>query len=141
MNQMNPFVLTLLGIGAVAVVGVSAYLVYKKREATKRQIPQALSLLKVTNVATIERTLELKEVLAWFRGLNLSPQKHTLFIGRVASLRNYLTIPPCDEANSLFLGVYDEENNSLVHHRLIVASHIAQDILDLLGKEPLVVLQ
>lgn len=137
---MDSYVMPVLGLGALAVA-VAVYFFTKNKGDAERRFPYILPKTEVTNISRITTSLEMKEVIAWFRGFNLSSEKHTPFVARVAGVRRFFTLPVCDEANSLFLGVYDEEKDMVVEHRLIIATGLSQDVLETLGGESIVVLQ
>lgn len=139
-KKMNPFIAALLGFSVLAV-GAAAYFVVKKKFSVNKLFHYAFSKLEVVNVSRPTTPLGQKDMIAWFQELNLNPDRHTPFVARVSAVRDFCVLPLCDEANSIFLGVYDETNDAIVHHCLIIAPSLSQEVLNMLGTESLVVLQ
>lgn len=80
-----------------------------------------------------------KEVVVWFKSLNLNPQKDTPFIADASEFKEMLKTAPKKNVG-IFEGAYNEEEDEIVSHRYLDADELDQQTKDVLGKESLVVL-
>lgn len=80
-----------------------------------------------------------REVVDWFRSLNLNPQEDTPFIADASEFKEMLKTAPKKDVG-IFEGVYNEEEDEIVSHRYLDADSLDARTKEILGKEPLVVL-
>ncbi len=145
----------IVGAGVVAVGAAAAYYSYKKGLFQK----QAKSVKTMSNLSVkqIEGTLSFGDVVGWFKSLSLDKEKDTPFValadkfedtfGSYFKSATKMAYPPLpddilndQDKKRLFIGVYDEKTDEVSNALLIVADSFDAKTLEVLGKEPLVVL-
>lgn len=82
-----------------------------------------------------------KNVVGWFKNLNLNPNTQTPFIANANApeLKEMIKNAPVKNVG-IFEGVYNEETNEIEHAQLIEADAVDKDTYQTLGNETLVVL-
>lgn len=135
---MNTYLI--IGI-AVVVVAVIALLVFKKKPSLLESIKKAFKKeWKIEfETVTIEGCLNFLEVVNWFKTLKLDKNKHVPFVAKASAMKDKLSIQPTKK-ESLFIGVYDEEKEEIVHAKLIEADELDAKTCEVLGNEDLIVL-
>lgn len=89
-----------------------------------------------------------RDIVGWFKGLRLNPSQHTPFIGNAdspefkAMLKNapVKNVGIYDNNVQIFNGVYDSESNEIVYSELLGADTMDKRTKEIIGNEPLVVL-
>lgn len=80
-----------------------------------------------------------KEVVNWFRRLNLNPQKDTPFVADAKKFKELLKTAPRKKVG-IFEGVYNEDEDEITAHQYVDADSVDQQTKDVMGNESLVVL-
>ena len=80
-----------------------------------------------------------KDVVNWFRRLNLNPQKDTPFVADADKFKELLKTAPKKKVG-IFEGVYNEDEDEITAHQYVDADSVDQQTKSVLGNEPLVVL-
>ncbi|MGL4804781.1 MAG: hypothetical protein ACRC26_00285 [Bacteroidales bacterium] len=78
-------------------------------------------------------------VVGWFRELMLDKKKHVPFIGKMDEFKSALKNAPVKNAG-IFEGVYNEETDQIEHIRYLDADDLDTTTKQVLGDQPLVVL-
>lgn len=135
---MNTYLI--IGI-AFVVVAVVALLVFKKEPTLLDSIKKAFKKeWKIEyETVSIEDCLNFLEVVNWFKTLKLDKNKHVPFVAKASAMKDKLSIQPTKK-ESLFIGVYDEEKDEIVHAKLIEADELDAKTSEVLGNEDLIVL-
>ena len=135
---MNTYLI--IGI-AVVVVAVIALLVFKKKPSLLESIKKAFKKeWKIEfETVSIEGCLNFLEVVNWFKTLKLDKTKHIPFVAKASAMQNYLSIQPTKKV-ALFIGVFDETTEEIIHAKLINADELDEKTREVLGDEDLVVL-
>lgn len=83
-----------------------------------------------------------QEVVDWFRKLGLIKGKDIPFVADPAKIKDMLNNAPVKNTGvfGLFEGVYDEQSDTITHHRLIEADSLDEQTRQILADAPLVVL-
>ena len=126
---------------AVVVVAVIALLVFKKKPSLLESIKKAFKKeWKIEfETVSIEGSLNFLEVVNWFKTLKLDKNKHVPFVAKASAMKSVLSIQPTKK-ESLFVGVYEEEKDLIVHAKLIEVDELDAKTREVLGDEDLVVL-
>ncbi len=74
-----------------------------------------------------------KHVVSWFKQLSLDPQEDTPFIVDAEKMSELLNDAPVVECG-IFEGVYNEETNTITHHRLIESDDIDDQTENILSR-------
>lgn len=107
----------------------------------KQLIIDAFQWLKIIFKRVINGILNFtRDVLNWFRNLQLDPNKHTPFIADKSKLKEMLKTAPVKDVG-VFKGVYNEQTDEIEHHELIEADALDSETKNILGREALVVLK
>lgn len=130
----------IIGI-AVVVVAVIALLVFKKKPTLLDSIKKAFKKeWKIEyETVSIEDCLNFLEVVNWFKTLKLDKNKHVPFVAKASAMKDKLSIQPTKK-ESLFIGVYDEEKDEIVHAKFIETDELDAKTREVLGTEDLIVL-
>ena len=80
-----------------------------------------------------------REVVNWFKSLSLDPQKDSPFIADAEQFKDMLKTAPRKDVG-IFEGVYNEEADEITVSRYLEANEVDQKTKEVLGNEPLVVL-
>lgn len=121
---------TVLIIGGIALVGV-AYYSYKRRQAKKNVSKEELINSLVSNMDA-ERidSLELSDVVNYFKGLQLKKGVDVPFIATTTK----------DGVKSYLLASYNEETDKISNGKLITPDTIKDDLMKVIGNDSFVVL-
>jgi hypothetical protein len=135
---MNTYLI--IGI-AVVVVAVIALLVFKKKPTLLDSIKKAFKKeWKIEyETVSIEDCLNFLEVVNWFKTLKLDKNKHIPFVAKGSQFKDMLSIQ-LTKKESLFVGVYDEEKEEIVHAKFIETDELDAKTREVLGNEDLIVL-
>lgn len=80
-------------------------------------------------------------VVGWFKKIyNLDQNKDVPFVADAEQFKEMLQTAPTKNVG-LFQGVYDEELDEITHHQYLEADAVDAKTREVLGSEPLVVLQ
>lgn len=126
----------LIGLGIAAVAAAIAIIMKPKDIISK--IRKKLKHKEIS-VKTIEGKVNFQDIVAWFKSLPLDNNKHVPFIAKADQFKDMLNYKPKKNA-TLFIGVFDEEKNEIIHAQIIEADSFDDKILEVLGNEPIVVL-
>ena len=80
-----------------------------------------------------------KEVVGYFRNLNLKLQVHVPFVANLDSFKQELKNAPVKKVG-IFQGVFNEQTNEFEHINQVEADSLDQKTREVLGREELVVL-
>ena len=81
-----------------------------------------------------------KNVVAWFKNIyNLDKEVDTPFIADASKFKEALKTAPTKNVG-IFQGVYNEETDEITHNQYLEADEIDDKTREVLGGEPLVVL-
>ncbi len=94
------------------------------------------------NVCVIAGKISFQEhVVDWFRNIcYLDQERHVPFIADARKLNEIFQYNP-KLLKCLFIGVYDEKTEQIIEHRILEAEDFDAETRNVLGDEPLVVLQ
>ncbi len=76
-----------------------------------------------------------RHVVSWFKSLALDPQEDTPFIMDAEKMQEMLQDAPVVDCG-IFEGVYNEETNTITHHRLIEAEELDAQTESYLERSP-----
>lgn len=74
-----------------------------------------------------------KHVVTWFKQLSLNPQEDTPFVVDAERMSELLHDAPVVDCG-IFEGVYNEETNTITHHRLIEAEDLDEQTESILSR-------
>ena len=122
---------------AICIIG---YIVHKRKQNKK-------IILSPDNTitSTIEGELPFSDVVSFFKTLNLKKGDDTPFIARKSEktkdiFNTYNLQFEVVDYKWLFIGVYNEKEESITNYKVIYAKSFDQQLEELLGNEDLVVL-
>ena len=126
-----------LGIAAIAAIAICVKLcpkdlISKIRKKLKRG-------KEIYSIKTIEGKVNFQDIVAWFKSLSLDKNKDVPFIAKATELKDMLNYETKKNA-ALFVGVFNEEKNEIIHAQIIEADSFDDQTLEVLGKESIVVL-
>lgn len=126
-----------LGIAAIAAIAICVKLCPKDlisiiRKKLKRG-------KEIYSIKTIEGKVNFQDIVAWFKSLSLDKNKDVPFIAKATELKDMLNYETKKNA-ALFVGVFNEEKNEIIHAQIIEADSFDDQTLEVLGKESIVVL-
>lgn len=143
---MNTYLI--MGIATVAVAGGILLVFKEKPNWIKKVFKKKTTLLDTLfkkklkiecETVSIEGSLNFLEVVNWFKTLKLDKNKHVPFVAKASAMKSVLSIQPTKK-ESLFVGVYEEEKDLIVHAKLIEADELDAKTREVLGNEDLIVL-
>lgn len=147
---MNKKSLSLLFTGAVISFGALCYYLLNMRsvvEDDKPKLPKNNKLsfdkcyIKELNMKVVPGTLKFIDVVAWFKGIyGLDKNVDTPFIAKAAEFKDIIFSTSVSK-NAVLLGVYNEKLDKITHHLCIETDAIDEKTKEIMGIEPLVVLQ
>lgn len=125
----------LLGLVALCAIGTFAVYVYLRKKSSR---------FKVINIETINTTLTLDDVVAFFKTLPIKKDVDIPFAANGSSeeFRKMLHIEyPQDKEgyHTIFIGVYNESEN-IKYHKLIYTKAVDEKLNEMFGTEKLIVL-
>lgn len=126
----------LIGLGIAAVAAVIAIIMKPKDIISK--IRKKLKHKEIS-VKTIEGKVNFQDIVAWFKSLSLDKNKDVPFIAKATELKDMLNYETKKNA-ALFVGVFNEEKNEIIHAQIIEADSFDDQTLEVLGNEAIVVL-
>ena len=126
----------LIGLGIAAVATAIAIIMKPKDIISK--IRKKLKHKEIP-VKTIEGKVNFQDIVAWFKSLPLDKNKHVPFIAKADQFKDMLNYKPKKNA-TLFIGVFDEEKNEIIHTQIIEADSFDEQTRETLGNEAIVVL-
>ena len=126
----------LIGLGIAAVAAAIAIIMKPKDIISK--IRKKLKHKEIP-VKTIEGKVNFQDIVAWFKSLPLDKNKHVPFIAKADQFKDMLNYKPKKNA-TLFIGVFDEEKNEIIHAQIIEADSFDEQTRETLGNEAIVVL-
>lgn len=127
----------LIGLGIAAVAAAIAIIMNPKDIISK--IRKKLKHKEIYPVKTIEGKVNFQDIVAWFKSLSLDKNKDVPFIAKATELKDMLNYETKKNA-ALFVGVFDEEKNEIIHAQIIEADSFDEQTRETLGNEPIVVL-
>ncbi|MBO7276991.1 MAG: hypothetical protein J6U84_03415 [Bacteroidales bacterium] len=127
----------LIGLGIAAVAAAIAIIMNPKDIISK--IRKKLKHKEIYPVKTIEGKVNFQDIVAWFKSLSLDKNKDVPFIAKATELKDMLNYETKKNA-ALFVGVFNEEKNEIIHAQIIEADSFDDKILEVLGNEAIVVL-
>ena len=134
---MNKLLITGLGIAAITAIGIVVKLCPKYLIS---KIGKKLKLSKeIYSIKTIEGKVNFQDIVAWFKSLSLDKNKDVPFIAKATELKDMLNYETKKNA-ALFVGVFNEEKNEIIHAQIIEADSFDDQTLEVLGKESIVIL-
>lgn len=127
----------LIGLGIAAVAAAIAIIMKPKDLISK--IRKKLKHKEIYPVKTIEGKVNFQDIVAWLKSLSLDKNKDVPFIAKATELKDMLNYETKKNA-ALFVGVFNEEKNEIIHAQIIEADSFDDKILEVLGNEAIVVL-
>lgn len=127
----------LIGLGIAAVAAAIAIIMKPKDIISK--IRKKLKYKEIYPVKTIEGKVNFQDIVAWFKSLPLDKNKHVPFIAKADQFKDMLNYKP-KKNTTLFIGVFDEEKNEIIHAQIIEADSFDEQTREILGNEAFVVL-
>ena len=119
--------------GVAVVVGAAVYAKRKKASAKGGIDPNKVAKGLLDNIPTeYVDTLAMKDIVFYFKSLRLKQGEHIPFIAKAEAFTPSL--------QGIVLAVYNEKTDEIEHVKNIVAKNVDQEVLSVLGNEPLVVL-
>lgn len=140
----------LLLLGGVACCGAFLYFVYRKpsesidnnnKKSVKDRIDEGeVNFLENIEIKQVQGVLALEDVVAWFRNIpDLDQNVDTPFIAKEEEFSELLHRTSARNTG-LFMGVYNDSLNVITHALIIEADGFDIKLKEILGNEPLVVL-
>lgn len=121
--------------GVAVVVGVAVYAKRKKASGKGAINPDKVAKGLLDNIPTEHvDTLAFKDIVFYFKSLRLKQGEHIPFIAKVEAFKFKSSL------QGYVLGVYNEKTDEVKHVKNIVAKNVDQQVLSVLGNEPIVVL-
>ncbi len=134
---MNTYLI--LGIIALVLVIVFA-IAFSKKPTLVEKIKKLFKKEKITPpVKTIDGSVNFMEVVNYFKSLKLDKEKHIPFVAKAEAFKEILIFEPKKQV-ALFIGVFDETTDEIIHPQIMEADELDAKTLEVLGNEYLVVL-
>ena len=134
---MNTYLI--LGIIALILVIVFA-IAFSKKPTLVAKIKKLSKKEKISPpVKTIYGSVNFMEVVNYFKSLKLDKEKHIPFVAKAEAFKEMLKFEPKKQV-ALFIGVFDEKSNEIIHPQIIESDELDAKTLEVLGNEHLVVL-
>lgn len=136
---------TYLIIGIVVVVlGVIIGILLSKKKTKELTLPEKVKKANImgvdVSVKTIDGTINFADVVGWFKSLKLDKEKDIPFVGNANAFKDMLQNFEQKKSVALFIGVFDEKSDKIIHSQIIEADDFDQKTCEVLGSEDLVVL-
>lgn len=120
--------------GVAVVVGVAVYAKRKKASGKGAINPDKVAKGLLDNIPTEHvDTLAMKDIVFYFKSLRLKRGEHIPFIAKADAFKP-------SPLQGIVLAVYNDKTDKIEHAKNIVAKQVDQQVLKVLGNEPLVVL-
>jgi hypothetical protein len=139
---MNTYLI--IGIVVVALGVIIGILLSKKKtkELTLLEKVKKANIMGVdVSVKTIDGTINFADVVGWFKSLKLDKEKDIPFVGNANVFKDMLQNFEQKKSVALFIGVFDEKSDKIIHSQIIEADDFDQKTREVLGSEDLVVLR
>ena len=138
---MNTYLI--IGI-VVAVLGVIIGILLSKKKTKELTLPEKVKKANImgvdVSVKTIDGTINFADVVGWFKSLKLDKEKDIPFVGNANAFKDMLQNFEQKKNVALFIGVFDEKSDKIIHSQIIEADDFDQKTREVLGSEDLVVL-
>ncbi len=136
---------TYLIIGIVVVVlGVIIGILLSKKKTEELTLLEKVKKANImgvdVSVKTIDGTINFADVVGWFKSLKLDKEKDIPFVGNANAFKDMLQNFEQKKSVALFIGVFDEKSDKIIHSQIIEADDFDQKTREVLGSEDLVVL-
>lgn len=136
---------TYLIIGIVVVaLGVIIGILLSKKKTKELTLPEKVKKANImgvdVSVKTIDGTINFADVVGWFKSLKLDKEKDIPFVGNANAFKDMLQNFEQKKSVALFIGVFDEKSDKIIHSQIIEADDFDQKTREVLGSEDLVVL-
>lgn len=136
---------TYLIIGIVVVVlGVIIGILLSKKKTKELTLPEKVMKANImgvdVSVKKIDGTINFADVVGWFKSLKLDKEKDIPFVGNANAFKDMLQNFEQKKSVALFIGVFDEKSDKIIHSQIIEADDFDQKTREVLGSEDLVVL-
>lgn len=119
-----------------AVAGAAGTLAYVRRSELRKSL--------IASTEQIDGELQMDDIVAFFRCLNLNKDVDTPFLANGDSSEfKKLTkglLPPRDGYRMLMLGVFNSQKDEITTHKFIYCAKLSQEIMETMGNNPFVVL-
>ena len=137
---------TYLIIGIVVVVlGVIIGILLSKKKTKELTLSEKVKNANImgvdVSVKTIDGTINFADVVGWFKSLKLDKEKDIPFVGNANAFKDMLQNFEQKKSEALFIGVFDEKSDKIIHSQIIEADDFDQKTREVLGSEDLVVLR
>ena len=129
----------LIGLGIVAVAAIAICVKLCPKDLISKIRKKLKRGKEIYSIKTIEGKVNFQDIVAWFKSLSLDKNKDVPFIAKATELKDMLNYETKKNA-ALFVGVFNEEKNEIIHAQIIEADSFDDKILEVLGNEPIVVL-
>lgn len=136
---------TYLIIGIVVVaLGVIIGILLSKKKTKELTLPEKVKKANImgvdVSVKTIDGTINFADVVGWFKSLKLDKEKDIPFVGNANAFKDMLQNFEQKKSVALFIGVFDEKSDKIIHSQIIEADDFDQKTREVLGSEDLVIL-
>lgn len=137
---------TYLIIGIVVVVlGVIIGILLSKKKTKELTLLEKVKKANImgvdVSVKTIDGTINFADVVGWFKSLKLDKEKDIPFVGNANAFKDMLQNFEQKKSVALFIGVFDEKSDKIIHSQIIEADDFDQKTREVLGSKDLVVLR
>jgi hypothetical protein len=78
------------------------------------------------SVKTIDGTINFADVVGWFKSLKLDKEKDIPFVGNANIFKDMLQNFEQKKSVALFIGVFDEKSDKIIHSQIIEADDFDQ---------------
>ena len=150
---MSEHIELILGLGCIVVAGIIGIAIHARKKQTVNAQPQSSK----DNDENFPRTipyvgkvqgdevekLDFGNVVGWFKCIpNFNKEKHIPFIANANSpeFKKIIDFGSTEKKYAIFIGVYDEDSEKIIKHHLILTDTVDSKTEQVLGNEPLVVL-
>lgn len=133
---MSKYIWIFLGIGAISYV---SYRLYKSSRKVKNFSKEEKDKIK----PEVVDFLGMKDVVGYFKGLNLRKEIDKPFISQSEDMKEMmldLSDPQYDGLDIICLGVYEDNSEKLKNFKALACNEVGNDIKEILGSDKLVVL-
>lgn len=133
---------TYLIIGIIVVaIAITVGMVLSKKTSLIDKIKKRTNETLFDNISikAIDGCTNFSDIVGWFKSLKLDKEKDIPFIADPNVFKGILKFEQKKNV-ALFIGVYDENSDKIIHSQIIEADELDQKTLEVLGTEKLVVL-
>lgn len=126
-------------IVVAAILVFAAILFYFFKKNKRSSFPKSLPIIKQVDRRKVNGILVFEDIVGWFKTIdNLDKEVDTPFIADANKFKDVLG--PSSSKIPIVIGVYNEKEDEITHHLLLEADEIDDKTREVLGSEPLVVL-